>query len=259
MSDLAWLDDGDRRFIARTDGHLPAESAITRLIQGIYERDPAQARRILRHRIRATVEEPTEMCWGMVRVAAKRLDRGVREEEHPLAPGQELIEVGCSGPGPGTFGDGTEFSAEAVDPMSIAKELATRVSLHELRHQSDRKIAALLLSEEGRILAWAINSSARNKTLHAEVSLVQSYCRRTGELLPAGSRIYTTLKSCKMCAGMIWSAAREPLSLRVYFDQDDPGPKARATVLNAGSFERTRAARMAGRPELRLACLEFGP
>jgi len=118
-------------------------------------------------------------------------------------------------------------------------------------------IAALLVSAEARILAWAVNSSARNKTLHAEVNLVQSYCRRTGAPLPAGARIYTTLKSCKMCAGMIWSAARDPLSLRVFFGKDDPGPKARATVLSANSFERIRVAQAAGRPELAQARVEF--
>jgi hypothetical protein len=52
-----------------------------------------------------------------------------------------------------------------------------------------------------------------------------------------------------MCAGMIWQAAADPLSIRVFYDQDDPGPKARLTVLGAGTFERLRAARVAGRPE----------
>ena len=43
----AWLDDGARRLIARLSAPRPAESAVTRLIQGVWEREPEQARRIV--------------------------------------------------------------------------------------------------------------------------------------------------------------------------------------------------------------------
>jgi tRNA(Arg) A34 adenosine deaminase TadA len=244
LIESAWIDDGDRRFIARYPDvsamGSPAESAITRLIQGIYVQDPGHARRILRHRIYATTSRPTEMCWGMVKVAAKRLDYGLILSEHPLPQGHREIEVSYIQTDCSTFGLG-DPQVGVTDPMGIAMALTRRVPLHGHRSQSARPIGAVLTAPSGSILGWAINSSAANKTLHAEINLVQAYCRHTGAPLPRGAQIHTTLKSCKMCAGMIWTAASDPLALKVFFAQDDPGPRARLTVLNAGSFERERA------------------
>jgi tRNA(Arg) A34 adenosine deaminase TadA len=247
LNDVAWIDDGTKRFVARApaDGRLPAESAVTRLIQGIYRSQPGQARRILRRRIRASAQAPSEMCWGMVKVAAKRIECGARIEER--SGPAELVEVGGAlAADPSTFGLGApELGSDRLrlreDPMSLALALAASVPVHERRSLSDRRIACVLADRDGRVLAWAVNSSSADKTLHAEVNLVQSYCRATQRPLPSGAQVFTTLKSCKMCAGMIWTAAEDPLSLKVFFAQDDPGPKARRTVLNAGSFERERA------------------
>ncbi len=249
----AWIDDGERRFVARLERASPCESAVTRLIQGIYDREPGSARGILRHRILATAAQPSEMCWGMVKLAAKRMKCGVSESA--LAPGRELIELGPVALAPGICGEAIARIA-GESPMALARRLAASIRLKGSRWASDRPIAAVLESAEGAILGWAVNSSASNKTLHAEVNLIQSYCRKHGKL-PRGSRIHVTLKSCKMCAGMIWSAAEDPLSIRVFFDQDDPGPKARRTVLNPGSFERVRAAKADGRAEALHASVEL--
>jgi len=244
----AWIDDGNRRLIARlaplgsSSGRQPSsESAITRLIQGIYEREPESARRILRLRIHATASQPTEMCLGMVRVAAKRLKSGVLPSEYALEPGCELIEIRGEELGTGDLGAEGDDSLESLRgkaiaaPMELARSLAAGVRPAQARYLSNRPIAAVLVSSDGRLLGWAVNSSSRNKTQHAEVKLIQGYVRKSGPL-PVGSKIYTTLKSCKMCAGMIWNAALDPRSLQVFFDQDDPGPKARKTVLGSVEF-----------------------
>jgi tRNA(Arg) A34 adenosine deaminase TadA len=115
--------------------------------------------------------------------------------------------------------------------MALARRLAARIETRERRYASDRRIAAVLSDRDGSVLAWAVNSSARDKTAHAEVLLVQGYCRATGSVLPEGVRIHVTLKSCKMCAGMILNAAADPRSIRVYYDEFDPGPHARLTAL----------------------------
>ena len=245
----------------RTEG----ESAITRLIQGIYGREPAQARRVLRHRIYATAE-PREMCWGMVRVAAKRLEAPCRLEDFPLAAGQEVIELHAPAlsevPEPLAAALGLRIGLQRDDRgfMELALKLAQHVAVREQRYLSNRRIAALLVSAQGSLLGWAVNSSVQDKTRHAEVNLIQAYCRKNGTPLPAGARVLTTLKSCKMCAGMIWSAASDPSSLRVLYAQDDPGPYARSTVLTPDSFERRRAcaANTAGLEVCFEACLAIG-
>jgi hypothetical protein len=206
---------------------------VARLIQGLYAREPGQARRILRRRIQATAVEPTELCRGMVRVAAKRIDYGAPPPAGP-ATGVELIDVSAPvAPPDGAWGLSVPEAAHA-DPMAFARGLAAAVQPRERRCLSDRRIAAVLVSAEGRILAWAINASALNRTLHAEVNLIQGFCstEQGARGLPPGAQIYTTLQSCRMCAGMIWSAARAPRSLRVFYDVADPGPWARFTALN---------------------------
>lgn len=223
-----------------------------RLIQGVWERDPGQARRILRKRILATTRDPSEMCLGMVKVAAKRLDLGVSAEP---CPGLETIECGpleASGRVGGEDCPQTAIPAAGSDSalgdeawMRLALELAERVEPGRERYLSDRRVAAILVSRDGELLGAALNTNARNRTRHAEVNLIQGFCRRVGGPLPEGARVYVTLKSCKMCAAMIWSAARAPCSLSVVYAQEDEGPMARLTVLTPGSHERQRAARQA--------------
>jgi tRNA(Arg) A34 adenosine deaminase TadA len=98
-----------------------------------------------------------------------------------------------------------------------------------------------LVSNEGKILTSAINSNSTHKTHHAEINLIRDYCARNQKKLPVGARIYTTLKPCKMCAGMIWEHAEDLKKIAVYFFENDLGSFARSTVLNPGSFERNRA------------------
>src|SRR4051794_31918303 len=67
----AFLVHEDQVYIAR-HRRSPGEprTPVTELIQGIYDLDPIFARKILRKRI-FTTYEPTEMCFGMIKVAAK--------------------------------------------------------------------------------------------------------------------------------------------------------------------------------------------
>jgi hypothetical protein len=44
-----------------------------------------------------------------------------------------------------------------------------------------------------------------------------------------------------MCAGAIWTAAEDPLSVQVYFAEFDHGRNAKSTILDPGSAERRRA------------------
>lgn len=97
--------------------------------------------------------------------------------------------------------------------------------------QYNRPVAAVLVSRSGELLEWALNTNAVNKTLHAELNLVQSYYRKHQAKLPAGAKLYATLKPCKMCAAMVADAAEDMRTLEVVYAEDDPGPNARNTAL----------------------------
>jgi tRNA(Arg) A34 adenosine deaminase TadA len=92
-------------------------------------------------------------------------------------------------------------------------------------------IGAILVKKDGTIAGWSTNSNKRNKSQHAEVNLIQSYFARPGiTQLPSGSFIYSTLKPCLMCAGMIVSCAGD--AYRVIYGQDDSGDLASNTALD---------------------------
>ena len=232
-----------------TDPHAP-HSPIVDLVQGIYETEPLQARRILRNRIYSTTM-PTEMCRGMVKLAAKSLTApitkamGVTSAAEFKSQYKRLVELGTHHQSPGkpyphSLWQNPQPPCSDQDFMRLARALAATIIREGQRYECDRPIAALLVSTDGKILSWGLNSSTRNKTLHAEVNMLQSFHQRTGVGLPAGSRIYSTLKPCRMCAGMIWQCAQDITSIKVYYDEFDAGPNARETILNPRSQERRR-------------------
>jgi tRNA(Arg) A34 adenosine deaminase TadA len=67
--------------------------------------------------------------------------------------------------------------------------------------------------------------------LHAEISALMKYFETYGHQLPPKSRIYVSMKPCRMCAGMIIEMAEDPDRIEVIYFQDDPGPLARNTEL----------------------------
>lgn len=254
---LAYLYSSNKMYFAshETDkqkARCQPVSAVTSLIQGIYALLPLTARAILRNRIYTTAK-PTEMCLGMVRVAAKRLSivESVEQAKEILANHQGgLIEnvnsafsfVPCSQELPPQVASMLGANQSMIGHetwLRAALALAAQIPKSEELYLSHRPVAAILVSEEGSCLGWATNSNAHNKTLHAEVNLVQGYFARQRTSLPQGCRVYTTLKPCRMCAGMLWSAY-EPLlapRLSVYFAHDDPGPLARGSLLeNSGQL-----------------------
>jgi tRNA(Arg) A34 adenosine deaminase TadA len=279
--DLAFLEDRGRVFFARAlePGPFPP-SPVFRLVHGIYEVEPERARWIVRRRIFSTAP-PGPLCSGTVKVAARRLSAPIAPaagfsngsskfelafENHACAPrihaDLALVDVGGASLGrdlldarpPATLAAllGDARPRGPADFMRAALALADAIPAGASRYRSDRRVAALLVSADGELLAAAVNTNARNRTLHAEVNLVAAHARRARAPIPPGARIYTTLKPCRMCAGLIWCAAADVASLRVFYAQDDPGPGARETVLDPRTLERRRASRSAAELDLRL-------
>jgi tRNA(Arg) A34 adenosine deaminase TadA len=230
-------------------------SPITDLLQGIFAEYGDHSFFILRNRI-YTTRPLTAMCQGMLKLVGKRcqvLDFSQGPEDLSglgAAPIAKLISdfrlraVRASM----TCFEDLPQSALANDLghlhfMNLARSLAETARREKNQYQSDRAIAAILVSSQNEILSFGINRSFPDKTRHAEVSLVQSYYRRTGRLLPKGSRLYTTLEPCQMCAGMIWESLEDRMDFKVYFAEHDPGRRAKNTVLQTGSAERLRFAR----------------
>jgi tRNA(Arg) A34 adenosine deaminase TadA len=220
-------------------------SSVVSLIQAVYDHHPAQARRVLRSRIFST-ETPTEACLGMVKVAAKRLTAPISPASSSLSEPTSMPFVRLIPLEPPALLRLDQLNPEAQRLlnekkfMSAARLLSQEIPKQAKLYRSDRAVAAVLVSPQEKVLAIAVNSNAQNRTRHAEINLIQGYLNEVGEKIPAGSRIYVTLKCCKMCAAAIWQASENPFSLRIFYGQDDPGPCARLTVFTPHSFERKR-------------------
>jgi tRNA(Arg) A34 adenosine deaminase TadA len=98
----------------------------------------------------------------------------------------------------------------------------------------DQNIAALLVAPQGKILGWAVNQKSKHPMLHAETTLVLDWVTATGGAVPKGSRVYTTLQSCKMCAAVLMDTVKDVF---VYYGQYDAGDHARGTALATANKE----------------------
>ncbi|MEN0060065.1 MAG: Bd3614 family nucleic acid deaminase [Bdellovibrio sp.] len=203
-------------------------SAVTQLLQGVFEQFADHSFFILRNRI-FTTAALTEMCRGMIKVVAKRATEKVRAVEHGLKIDFSLQEI--------FYEKSVELTQPSEradmlgqDSVKLAQTLAEGVLRGEVLHDFNRDIAAVLTDRDGKILGWGVNSNSRNKTLHAEINLVQSCF--SGRKIPVGAKLYSTHKPCKMCAGMLYHWNEDPQSFHVYYLHEEKGCLSRNTVLD---------------------------
>lgn len=255
--DVAFLRANQGVFFARRESWPPL-SPVLRLLRGIYELEPQRAHFIVRNRVFSTAPVSSS-CFGAARVAGHRLTGGVRAADHGRRDLRDLprIDAGAFAPVADSAEGDPALAAIVTDArvspdddsgwMALAARLAREVERRAASPADDARrdnpIAALLVDPAAGLLGWATNTGSRNATGHAEVNLVEGWLRATRRRLPRGSRIYSTLKPCKMCAGLVWDAADEPRDLSVFYAEDDPLRYARETVLDAGSMARRLVAR----------------
>lgn len=213
-----------------------AMSPVICLLQQIFETKKDHSFFILRKAI-VTNYEPGVNEKGMVKVVAKRIQQGLghpikseedfdlsalnwqRHQPRPLASLSELHHQ------PLNFSD--------TDPKVVLQQLVQMVPRGQVLHDYDRPIAAVLVNSEGLVIEFGVNSNHINKTLHAEVNLLQRYFEKHHCQLPLGSKIFVTHKPCKMCAGMIWEALQNRQSEpKIFFLEEVLGALSQNTVLD---------------------------
>ncbi|WP_395090868.1 Bd3614 family nucleic acid deaminase [Armatimonas sp.] len=230
----AWLEHEGQVFWAAAPTGLVPETAVSRLIQGIYEHYPQQARSMVRNRIYLSGSK-TPFCDGVIRVAAKRITVG----QH--YPGTLLGEELPSLLPERTMDTFNPISLALSEAFALCNQLEAEIPRHESeRYKANRPVAALVLDRDGRLLGQAINSGSQNRTRHAELEAIRDAWANTGQRIPAGATLLSTLKPCRMCAGLVWWFCEDPSQLRVIYRDFDPGTNGRATVLDVGTADRVR-------------------
>lgn len=230
-------------FHARRDAGWPF-SPVLRLLRGVNATEPGRARFLVRNRVWST-EQASETCRGAIRVGGRSLTAGVPARDHGLSLDdvEAWIDVGPAvAPAPATAlaPRGPVAETSALECLAV---LASENRDAGTGPRRDRPLAALLVGGDGTLLQSAVNTGARAALTHAEVNLVEAWHAATGDPLPRGARVYTSLKPCALCAGLLWDAAEDPWSIEVVFARDDPGRYARDTVLDPRGMARRRVSR----------------
>lgn len=212
------------------------QTVVTKLIQFLFEEFVDHSFFILRERI-WTTGPVTPMCDGMVKLAAKRITGNILPEAGELSNFEWRQVAGLEDPllaSQYVERPSVHLPSHLSSPKEISEaleQLKKAVARGQVLHDFNRTISAILVDKEGLILDWTVNSNSKNKTLHAEVLLMQRYFSKHQSALPNGAKVYVSLKPCKMCSAMLAEMMVDGDA--VYFVEDDPGPLAKKTELEA--------------------------
>ncbi len=236
--EFAWVTHQNKTYFAKhPKNRVGPASPTVKLIQFLFDDFVDQSFFILRNRIFCT-SALTSMCEGMVQLAAKRASGGISAKDHALSHSFDFLELGADS----FYLSQTKHEVlvewkaptQVDDPIEAyfhLQELIAKIPRGEVLHDFNRPIAALICDGNGKVLSWAVNNNSKNKTLHAEVVAILKYFKAHQCKLPAKTRVYTSLKPCRMCAAMLIEMSEDPNGLNAIYFQDDPGPLAKNTEL----------------------------
>ena len=212
-------------------------SAVIKLLQGIFDQHEDLSFFILRNRIYSNYKlSATDR--GMIRLVAKRASGQEPLPESLILKG---LEVGSEDElliRPRRQSQLLQYPEQ--EPLGSVRNffesLLAQIPTESQRHDQARKVVAFATDQKGVVLEATANSAIFNKTLHAEVCLIQNLYRKGFHSFLEDGNIYISLKPCKMCAAMIFDFLPPNFKGRVVYLEDDPGPLAQSTALDGCRF-----------------------
>jgi tRNA(Arg) A34 adenosine deaminase TadA len=206
---------------------------LTHLVQGIFERLGPNSFTILRKPIYTTYK-PTETCIGMIKTAAKRHRfSDLKTFQNLIQSAANPIKIEYANPySPPKL----NFESGLLSPMKLATQLRDAIPKNKKRYLQNRPVSSVLVNKDGEIIFYAENSNAENKTLHAEVNLIQGYWAKYKNPIPKDAVIFSTLQPCPMCAGLIFDVLK-PNKPCVFYLDPDTGPLVKKSILYKSKFE----------------------
>ncbi|MGY3802663.1 Bd3614 family nucleic acid deaminase [Pigmentibacter ruber] len=236
QSDYAFLVYQNTIYYAKQDSNIFSPlTAVTKLIQGISEQYKENAHYILRKKI-YTSYIPTNMCLGMIKVAAKRFSYVANSQVNLLPISYQFEEIkhiiDCDlNEDIQQYLIKTNITSDN-DCMQLANTLKEKVTIKNTLALSDRKIAGLLVDKNFNILAYGLNSNAKNKARHAEIDLIYRYYKDKKTKIPKHSKLFITLKPCLMCSNMLSECAEDITTIKIYYFEKDHGRFSKNTSLD---------------------------
>lgn len=236
--DLAWVESENKIYFAVYPRAVQSpSSSVVKLLQGIFDTFKDHSFFILRKSVFTTAPE-NEMDRSMVKLVAKKISFNEVEASQKIlekisAPSDSITEIGkthellydCQLLN--RQNKEIDLATLPADPQAAVTSLVSQIPRGEVLHDYDRPIAAVMKSKEGQWLSAGAHSASINKTLHAEVNLVQAWFRKSGQKIPFDAHIHVSHKPCRMCASMIRQWAEDPRRLQVTWDEDVTGRHSR--------------------------------
>jgi tRNA(Arg) A34 adenosine deaminase TadA len=205
-------------------------SALFALMSGIHQLFGDGALRVLRHRI-STTAHPHPLLNSIVRVAAKRIQFGTALPTHCPQVwefGQDQLIDPASIRRP----DSINASISDLQAFDLLRNLRATIPLLPERFLSARPVAAIAVAGDSTLLAAAVNTNAFQKFRHAEINLLLQLVQSAGQRLPKGTRIYTSLSPCRMCAEAIAAMCEDGDQTMVHALEQDEGRLGMQTRLH---------------------------
>jgi len=104
--------------------------------------------------------------------------------------------------------------------------LAAAYILMKHKHAGEKDgVVALVVDKTGNVVSWGMKNPLVSPW-HGETSAII----RLRGVLPAGGAVFSTLKPCKMCGGLISDASSSTMG--AFYGQDDTGDDAAKTALD---------------------------
>jgi pyrimidine deaminase RibD-like protein len=231
MQEAFLISKGTLYFSSVPFSFSPIRSAVTELIQGIWESFPEDARSLVRERIH-TNYALTPICMGITKVAAKRISVIPKDAFQRLKESHVGDQIQMKRGNLRTFNLGEEIKHPIhVHPEQAQDYLSTLI----LKASGTTPVGAMLVDQDHRLIAHAWSQSEYNKTAHAELNLVQDLHERLGRTIKPGSTLYISLRPCAMCSAQILALSEEIAQVKIRFLNEDPGPASKNSALYRGS------------------------
>lgn len=235
---IAWVRFGKKTYFSlHSDKKNHPSSALIKLVQGIFDLFEDHSFFILRNRIYTTAEV-RELDHQVVKMLAKRISQSIYENWLLDCANQEVQEIGESSQdfyhskfASNIFAQ-KSFHSSKEETKFYLEHLLGQMQVAEKWHDQNRKVACCLVQKSGELILSSTNGAKVNKSLHAEFSLCQEYWKKFKTSFPEGSRLWVSLKPCRMCAAAIDVMSAGLSDFRVIYLQEDQGPMSKKTILD---------------------------
>lgn len=238
MSNFAWVIH-EKKLYWVSDESLDTRclSLVQLLIFNIFESHHDLSFFILRNCIYTTVpENPYDQA--SVKLAAKKVrygqDKGALEDA--LSTFENKIQLNFNLNSSVDFQNSKmniepSFLESEMEVLKFIRKLEEKIPRGPVLHDYNRQIVAILVNERNEVLFANSNYNYRNKVLHAEINLVGTYLEKRNLMIPAGSKIFVSLKPCRMCANVLHKSC-EP-GVQIFYFKNDPGRLAQGSLIES--------------------------